>query len=77
MADKGFGSNLWQNVQAIRIKPDGSLTGPVRATAKDGIVGGVDAVAKADAAHAAAAAGEAPPARRGLLGRVLGRLLGR
>jgi hypothetical protein len=48
MPDEGFGSDLWQNLQAIKLGRDGGIEAPVRAS-PDGIVVGVDQVAEADA----------------------------
>jgi hypothetical protein len=52
MPDKGFGADLWKNLQAIKLGRDGGIEAPVRANERDGIVVGLDSVAKADAAAA-------------------------
>ena len=49
MADPGFGSAPWKNAQAVRFAKHGELEGPVSARAKDGIVIGVEANARAAA----------------------------
>lgn len=49
MAEKGFGSGLWKNVQAVKLGKDGGIEAPVRANDRDGIVAGVNHVAEADA----------------------------
>ena len=53
MADKGFGSDLWKNVQSVKFDKDGALHVPVRANGKDGIVVGVDAIARSEATRPA------------------------
>lgn len=50
MTDRGFGSELWRNVQAIKFGKDSEIGAPMRANGKDGIIVGVDQVAAADAA---------------------------
>jgi len=62
MAQKGFGSDLWKNVNAVRLK-DGAIQVPVRAGSKTGIVAGVDAVASADKKARSAPASESPAPR--------------
>lgn len=62
--DDGFGSGLWENVQAVRLGPHGGIEAPVRANGRDGIVAGVHHVAAADEAPA-------PEPRRGWLARLL------
>jgi hypothetical protein len=64
MAEQGFGSGLWKNVQAIRLDKDGGIEAPVRADGRDGIVAGVNHVAEVDARRAEAAETE-QPRRRG------------
>jgi hypothetical protein len=49
MPDEGFGSDLWKNVQAIKLGQDGGIEAPVRANDRDGVVVGLDHVASADA----------------------------
>jgi hypothetical protein len=44
----GFGSNLWKNLQAVKLGDDGGIEAPVRANGRDGIVVGSDAVANLD-----------------------------
>ncbi len=68
MPEAGFGSGLWNNVQAVRFGPHHELLAPVRADGCDGIVLGVDAVAAADAAAETDLA-----AQRGGLRRLVGR----
>ena len=63
MADKGFGSDLWKNLQAVKLSKDGGLEAPVRANGKDGIVVGVDAVAASEAAAHSSSSDEAPRER--------------
>lgn len=60
MAEQGFGSELWKNVQAVRLTSDGSLQAPVSVSGSEGIVVGVDALAEAEGAPAQ----EAAPRRR-------------
>jgi len=60
MADKDFGSDLWKNLQAVKLSKDGGLEAPVRANGKDGIVVGVDAVAASEAAARNSSSDEAP-----------------
>jgi hypothetical protein len=48
MAEKGFASGLWKNVQAIKLGQDGGIEAPVRADGRDGIVVGVNHVADAE-----------------------------
>ena len=72
--DDGFGSGLWENVQAVRLGPHGGIEAPVRANERDGVVVGVHRVAAADEAGAeAAASGEASdvPPRPGWWTRLL------
>ncbi len=47
-AENGFGSELWKNLQAVELGPDGDLPAPVRADGREGIVVGVDQVAMSD-----------------------------
>ncbi len=67
MADKGFGSELWKNVQSVKLDKVGALRAPVRADGKRGIVVGIDAIAEADKT---AGAGSAAPPRRSWLARL-------
>ncbi len=53
MANDGFGSDLWKNLQAVRLDKDGVMHAPVNVDGKDGIVVGVDAIAKNEAATTA------------------------
>lgn len=69
MADDGFASGLWKNVQAIKLGQDGGIEAPVRADGRNGIVGGVDAIAKMETRPRA----DVPPTRRSLLARILRR----
>lgn len=69
----GFGSDLWKNVQAVRLRSDGTFQAPVRADGRDGIVVGKDALARADAAHAAEESEVGAPVRRRWWWRLLGR----
>jgi hypothetical protein len=55
MASEGFGSGLWEQVSAVRLREDGSLQAPVRANGRHGIVVGIDQTARSDAAA------QAPP----------------
>jgi len=48
MPDKGFGSDLWRNLQAIKLGKDGGIEAPVRASDRDGVVVGVEHVAEAE-----------------------------
>jgi hypothetical protein len=48
MATKGFGSDTWKNVQAVKLGKGGGLEAPVRANSRDGIVIGIDAIAASD-----------------------------
>jgi hypothetical protein len=66
MPNKGFGSDIWKNVQAVRFGKDGGIEAPVRANTRDGIVIGNDAIAANDASRGA----EARP-RPGRLRRLL------
>ena len=61
MPNDGFGSKLWKNVQAFKLGPDGRIEAPVRASSRQGIVIGVDAIAKSDASESVTAS--SPPAR--------------
>jgi hypothetical protein len=70
MPDKGFGADLWKNVQAIRLGKDGGIEAPVRANGRDGIVVGVDRVAEADARTHDAATPSSPGFVRRLLKRL-------
>ena len=70
MADEGFGSDLWKNVQAIKLGDDGGIEAPVRANDRDGVVAGVNHVAAADAAPVSDDAPTAPR-RRGWWARLL------
>jgi hypothetical protein len=70
MADKGFGSDLWKNVQAIRLGKDGGIEAPVRANGRDGIVVGVDRVAEVDARLPDATTPSSPGFVRRLLNRL-------
>jgi hypothetical protein len=63
MADQGFGSDLWKNLQEIKLGEDGGVDAPVRANGRDGIVVGVDHAAAADTASAEPAGSS--PRRRG------------
>lgn len=72
MPDDGFGSSLWRNIQAIKIGKDGGIEAPVRANSRQGIVVGLDAIAKSDAADAADAATSSTP---GAIRRLWNRLL--
>ncbi|WP_146207237.1 hypothetical protein [Nocardioides silvaticus] len=54
MTDKGFGSDLWKNMQALKLNKHGAIEAPIRANGKDGIVVGVDAVKRAETGHAPA-----------------------
>ncbi len=65
MSKGGFGSDLWKNVSAIKLGKDGGIEAPVRANSRQGIVVGLDAVAKSDAALRRADEAEARPRRRG------------
>ena len=49
MANDGFGSELWKNVQSIKLGKKGEIEAPVRANGRDGIVVGVDQVSKSQA----------------------------
>ncbi|MEO6790072.1 MAG: hypothetical protein ABI187_03820 [Ornithinibacter sp.] len=51
MPKGGFGSDLWKTVQAVKVSKQGGIEVPVRANSRQGIVVGVDAVAKSDAAQ--------------------------
>jgi hypothetical protein len=74
MADDGFGSALWRNVQAVKLGKDGGLEVPVRASSSEGIVIGVDAIAESDARRSSAAEAPAGAARaRGFWRRLLRR----
>jgi hypothetical protein len=68
MASKGFGSDLWKNVRAVRIDKDGTFRVPVRANGRDGIAIGVDAVEQAGVSP------ESPAAPAGLWRRLRDRL---
>ena len=48
---KGFGEDLWKNVQAVKLGRDGGLEAPVRGDGEQGIRVGLDAVSKAAAAE--------------------------
>ncbi|HEY3528150.1 MAG TPA: hypothetical protein VGK78_03295 [Nocardioides sp.] len=61
MADEGFGSSLWKNVEAIKLGQDGGIEAPVRADDRDGIVVGLGHLAEADARRSTA---PTPPPRR-------------
>jgi hypothetical protein len=65
MANDGFGSELWKNVQSIRFGKDGEIEAPARANGHDGIVVGVDHVAASDIAPHAVAPSESSPGRFG------------
>ncbi len=73
MAEEGFGSGLWKNVQSIKLGQDGGIEAPVRANGRDGVVVGKQHVAATDAAAEATAAEEtpAPPRRRRWWARLL------
>ncbi len=60
MPHEGFASGLWKNVQAVRIVKDGGIEAPVRASRR-GIVVGLDAIARSEAAEAAESATASPP----------------
>jgi hypothetical protein len=45
MTDDGFGSELWKNVQAVKLGQGGSVELPVRADGTNGIVLGGDSIA--------------------------------
>lgn len=62
MADDGFGSGIWKNLQAVRLGKDGGIEAPVRADGRDGIVVGRDAIAKSE--HEQPEAAPPPEARR-------------
>jgi hypothetical protein len=62
MAEQGFGSGLWKNVQAIRLGKDGGIEAPVRADGRDGIVAGMSHVAEVDGRRRAKDATEATDA---------------
>jgi hypothetical protein len=64
MPDEGFGSDLWQNLQAIKLGRDGGIEAPVRANDRDGVVVGLDAVAAAGAAASSDDASGSQPERR-------------
>jgi hypothetical protein len=65
MPENGFGSELWRNVQAVKLGPDGEIQAPVRADGREGIVVGVDHVADSDAEAARESqAAQASKARR-------------
>jgi len=64
MGNGGFGSDLWKNVQAVKLGRHGGIEAPVRANSRQGIVLGQDAVAKSDAAEAIAAPATDRKARR-------------
>lgn len=49
MMDPQPGSQLWKNLEAVKIGEDGGIEVPLRANGRDGIVLGVDAVARAEA----------------------------
>lgn len=65
MAKGGFGSELWKNVSAVRLGKDGGIKAPVRANSKQGIVVGLNAVARSDAALRKAEQPQVRPPRRG------------
>lgn len=56
MPNDGFGSSLWKNVQAVKLGKGGGIEAPVRASSRQGIVVGVDAVRASGAAQAAGTA---------------------
>jgi hypothetical protein len=67
MPDDGFGSDLWKNLQGIKLGHDGGIEVPVRANDRDGVVVGLNAVAAVDAAAArddATGVPESRPKRR-------------
>jgi hypothetical protein len=63
MPDDGFGSDLWKNLQGIKLGQDGGIEAPVRVNERDGVAVGLDHVAAAEAAPADDAQ-EAPPEKR-------------
>ena len=63
MSKGGFGSDLWKNVNAVKLGKHGGIEAPVRANSRQGIVVGLDAVAKSDAS-ARNGEQEAPRPRR-------------
>ncbi len=64
MSKDGFGSDLWKNVSAIKLGKHGGIEAPVRANSRQGLVVGLDAVAKSDARDRAGAKPEAESRRR-------------
>ena len=64
MPDDGFGSDLWKNLQEIKLGQDGGIEAPVRANDRDGVVVGLDAVAAADAAASSEDVSAPQPKRR-------------
>jgi hypothetical protein len=63
MPDDGFGPDLCNKVQVIKLARDGGIHAPVRANDRDGVVVGVNSVAAAEAA-ASDEAPKAPPRKR-------------
>lgn len=70
MPDKGFGSDLWRNLQAIKLGKDGGIAAPVRANDRDGVVVGVEHVAEAERVRSRDVA-PPEPRKRGLWARLL------
>lgn len=63
MTKNGFGTDLWKNLQAVKLSKDGGLDAPVRADGTHGIVVGVDAIADSDAVGGGSAASPVPTPR--------------
>ncbi len=63
----GFPNPLWQQIQKIELKPDGTLTLPVKANGEDGIVIG-------DPPLFVAPKGDKAESRPGFLARLVARL---
>lgn len=71
MSDDGFASGLWKNVEAIKLGSDGGIEAPVRTDGKNGIVLGLNAVAKSESTSGSE--GSSSGACRSLLSRLLRR----
>lgn len=64
MPDDGFGSELWKNLQSVKVGKDGGMEAPVRANGREGIVVGLDAVAESENSRLQDAPATAESSRR-------------
>ena len=64
MPDEGFRSDLWKNLQSVKLGSDGGIEAPVRANGRDGILVGLDAVAEGENSRTEEAPAAADSSRR-------------